>query len=760
MLTRSTSPRRATRIAALGLAFLLLLAAVLAAAPALAGPPAPTALIGSVEWDPTGPKIVSNGQRIAYPWVTVGPNDVTHIIYFTVSGEVMYTNNESGAFNIGGKRLDSAGTPQQVPVAAIAVGPGNVIGIVYVTVGRDNTVYYRQSTDGGRNWTPKERISSGEKAASPHLAFDSAANAHMVWIDDRCGPSQYNVYYRIRYANGIKPPSTPIRPSCGTYQNRPQITIAGGKPQVTFQHGSSKGSEIYYARLEGSTWVNQNISGSNNASSQNTSITSDGDKQIFIAWDENVDNANHEIYLRSSFNGGLNWTDPLNMSNGSAGISTAPHVVWSPSAQRVHVVWQDEHGGASGDPEIWERQFSPVSLDTTFADQISHFSRRSMWPTVGAGTKRADVVWQDEVQTYFQVWDWAGEIIGGQPGCEGSLTLNGGAAATRDRTLSGTITPANNCVPDQMQISLDTPVTDATPKVAYSASLPLQTVPEGGCVHTVYVRLFRGGGGGTPFSDNIQVDSEVQASVRITNPHLDGQPNTGGAPGAQDGDPRYTRDLQFYLGIDGPAECSGLQNFSVQGGSNGAIADNSYADVVQLPGGSTPAARDVNVTVTDKIGNSENYQATMIFDSGPPTLVMTSNPTVTMPLSTTNIIVPLSFQNITVNDATYGTQGENLDQGERFWGVWIANSRTSTAPTDPDRWSPVEVPTHASDFTIDWSLFGNLGDQANPTGDYYVFVRFLDGAGNPTTAVIQTAKITLESDFTMPTLYLPNLHKE
>src|SRR5262245_10155967 len=152
MLTESTSPRRATRIAALSLVFLML-AAVLAAAPAQAGPPAPAALDGSVIWA-DNPSIVSNGQRVAYPWVTVGPNDVTHVIYFTIDGEVMYTNNESGAFNIGGKRLDSAGTPAQVPPAAIAVGPGNVIGVAYVTVGRDNTVYYRQSVDGGKNWTP------------------------------------------------------------------------------------------------------------------------------------------------------------------------------------------------------------------------------------------------------------------------------------------------------------------------------------------------------------------------------------------------------------------------------------------------------------------------------------------------------------------------------------------------------------------------------------------------------------------------------
>jgi hypothetical protein len=582
----------------------------------------------------------------------------------------------------------------------------------------------------------------------------------MVWIDNRCGQGLYNVYHRIRFANGLKSGSSAPRPACGTYQNRPQITIANGKPQVAFQNGASRGSEIYYSRLEGGTWVNQNISNSGNAS-QNATIASDGGNNIFIAWDENDGNVNHEIFFRASFDGGLSWTaNAINMSAGSGGISTAPALTWSSKSKRAIVVWQDEQGGSPANPEIWERQFSPVSLDTTFADRISHFSRRSMWPTVGAGVNRADIVWQDENREYFQAWDTAGEVVGAA-GCDGSLVLNGGVASTRDRTLSGTITPANNCVPDQMQVSLDTPVTDATPKVAYSASLPPQTVPEGGCVHRVYVRLFKGGGGGKEFSDDIQVDSTVDASVRITNPHLNGQAVTGGAPGAQDGDPRYTRDLEFYLGINDAGECTGLQNYSVQGGTNGAIPEGGFADSVTLPGGSTPAQRDVNVTITDKIGNSQNFQESLIFDSDVPTLVNSANPAVTGPVSTTNIIVSLTFENIRVNDDTYGTFGENLDQGERFWGVWIANSRTPTPPptTDLTKWSPVEVPTHASDFTINWSLLGGLGNQTNPTGDYYIFVKFLDGAGNPTTATIEVEPITLQSGFDRPTLYLPSIHK-
>jgi hypothetical protein len=276
----------------------------------------------------------------------------------------------------------------------------------------------------------------------------------------------------------------------------------------------------------------------------------------------------------------------------------------------------------------------------------------------------------------------------------------------------------------------------------------------------VFARLFKSGVGGQVFSDNIQVDSTVDASVRMTNPHLFGQPNTGGAPGAQHGDPRYTRDQEFYLTISGTGECMGLQNYTVQGGSTGAIPEAGFADTVPLPSGSTPE-RNITVAVTDKINNSQNFQTSLVFDAGAPTLSNSGNPTVTMPLTTTNIIVPLSFDNITVNDAVYGTQGENLDQGKRFWGVWVAVSRTPTAPptTDLARWAPVEVLNPDSTFTINWSLFSGLDTQSKTIGDYYVFVKFLDGAGNFTTGTIESAKITLESGFTKPMQYVPFAHR-
>src|SRR5262249_51741070 len=63
------------------------------------------------------------------------------------------------------------------------------------------------------------------------------------------------------------------------------------------------------------------------------------------------------------------------------------------------------------------------------------------------------------------------------PPCTGTLTL-AGKPMVKGNQITGTITPPANCTPVQMQVSLDAHVTDATPKVSYSASIPPITVPQ------------------------------------------------------------------------------------------------------------------------------------------------------------------------------------------------------------------------------------------------------------------------------------------
>jgi hypothetical protein len=752
MLSSLSASRRTHHLAALGLAVLLLLTAALASVPAQAAPLAQNVFPGTVDWD-SEPQIVSNGRRSGFPRVAVDANNITHVIYATEQGSIMYTNNRGGAFDLGGKALAGAGY-DSTPNVAIAAGPNNTIHAVYARPQNNNRVYYRLSPDGGQTWFDQQPLSDAPKSWNPDVAVDPATgDAHIVWIDNRCG-SQYNVYYRVRRANGSMSSTQSPRTECGTYQNRPSITFAGGKPHVVYY----RAGEINYTRLEGGSWIKPINISKTSTTSQNPSVTSDGNNGIFVAWDENTNG--HDIRFIASFDGGNSWSNWIPFSDSDPWASH-PYATWSPVAKRAHVVWADKTGSDDGQEEIWERQFDPVSLQTTAADQVSHFDGHSLWPAIAVGPERADIVWHDNTDSTYQIWDWGGKVIGATPtGCKGTLSLNGEMVgtikATRSRTLAGTITPEANCVPEQMQVAVNGPVTDATPKVPYNANISVTA--GGGCGQTVSVRLFRGGVGAEPFSDSVIVDTGADAFVQVTNPHLSGMPAFPDSPkpGANDGDRNYTREPKFFLSVEDIGDCIGLDTFNITGGDSGLITNGSASAWPTLSSIATAGEKSMVVNVTDKMDYKISFERSIIYDPNPPELDTTENPTATAPLSTSTILVPLAFDNIKVTDDQFGPR-EGLPADAEFWGVLVANSTTKVAITSPAlNWLPVQVSASDS-FTVNWSLLSGLSDPPERAagGDIYIYVRFIDGAGNISEDGITVRKVSLEPNFDLPTRLLP-----
>ncbi|MFL5801745.1 MAG: sialidase family protein [Roseiflexaceae bacterium] len=781
MLSQLTT-RPSQRIATLMLAALLVVAL---AVPTSAAPPAQTIPGGSVNWSAT-PQIITSATRHNFPWVTVDSNDKTHVVFITgvpnVSWDIRYINNVSGAFNDPGVLIDTIMSSPAIPSAIIIAGPGGVLHLLYTRTKTDDQLYYRQSINNGATWSARQMISTGGKSAAPNMAIDPAGNAHIVWINNQCG-TNYNVFYRERLANGSLSGISKPKDDCNTYQNRPAITFANGKPQIVFQHGSSPVGELYYAHLEGSQWVSQNITNSS-FNSQNPAFASDGGNNLFVAWDENVNNNNHEIFFKASFDGGATWSADNRLTN-NVGISTYPYVGWSTTSHRAYIVWHDENSAVGASEEIWLREFDPASKVTSSAFQVSNNTGASTLPKVGFGPSRADVVWQDNTTSSYQIYDLSGQIIGGVgSGCTGTLVLANGADQTKSGDVPAAITAtcSGGGTPATMQISIDTPLTDPSNPVPvpFNAS-PTIAMTDGGCEHTVYVRLFKDGSPGPAFSDTIKVDDTVDADVMVSNPNMIGLPSiyTPGSTtavhaigpadayegGASDGHPNYTRIRKFFLGITDGGDCTGLGDFFVPDSDASQATDipiAGFAGAPALPGFGDPGEKQISVVISDTIGNQRTYgPLPLIYDPDRPVL---NGGSVSGDANTKTILRTLSFSGINVNDTLYG-QYESLPAGKQFWGVWIANVHLTATPNiTPDspglNWFPLSVASPDAQFSVQWSLFTGLdyGATQGHEGNYNVFVRFLDGAGNPTQGVISTT-LTLDSGYTLPHVFLPAINK-
>ncbi|HMQ31989.1 MAG TPA: exo-alpha-sialidase, partial [Chloroflexaceae bacterium] len=226
-----------------------------------------------------------------------------------------------------------------------------------------------------------------------------------------------------------------------------------------------------------------------------------------------------------------------------------------------------------------------------------------------------------------------------------------------------------------------------------------------------------------------------------------------GTGGANDGDPAYTRVRGAYVEVRGANDCSGLRSVATGRTLTSftrsvTITDNAFASVLGYPGVMSVGANQMIVRVADQAGNFADFQQTLTYDpdkpvlaaSAPDSLTATSNPAAT-------VLARLSVRGVSVSDAY---------PGRGFWGVWVANSRTPVANPATDttlRWSPIPAPGTSSEFAVEWSLAAGLPASQVTAGTYYVYMRFLDGAGNATDGVIST---TLEiSQLTRPRLVLP-----
>jgi hypothetical protein len=272
-----------------------------------------------------------------------------------------------------------------------------------------------------------------------------------------------------------------------------------------------------------------------------------------------------------------------------------------------------------------------------------------------------------------------------------------------------------------------------------------------------------------PGTDQVTVDRDVEVTMLVTNPFLARRSpqfddpklaDTALDSGASDGDPGYTRAPQFYLELRAPTECSGLKSFAAGRSPTTlsaalSLENNFFASVLPFPGIPTPGPNAITVAVSDAAGNTQNVEASLIFDNVAPVLGSSPGSFNVTPGQNITLLADLTFSNISVTDDRY-----NRD-GRQFWGVWVANSRTpvSDPRNDPNLfWAPVEAPGNATSFTIEgWSLAtGIRSDQVVP-GVYYVYVRFLDGAGNPTDAHL-VQQVTLEQ-VTSTAIYLPVIRR-
>lgn len=670
-----------------------------------------------------------------FPDVAVGSDGTIHVVYAT--GDQIYYR----------RKLKDAGWQSQRPVARssfpnpvkLAIGGDGVLWAVWRDA--DGTgVFYRRSSD-GINWT---NGSDGGKVHgetgnmfTPDVAVGPDNVAHVVWYLRSGGVNKGQI--RVADWNGSSFSTSNVTTD-GFYDADPAITVDSGNIQHVVwrkQVSTDQWAISYASRAAGQSWANfSTLAVTSGDAAYSPAVGVDEKGNVYATY-SNPNRSTRQVQLYGKTATGK-WEKVLQM----------PAVGWDSRSAvtgrsgEAHVAYQVERTSDQG-----QIVYVRVAFNSTPAINAT--------PKIAGGNPTTK---DNPVSVGFD----------GLAGDPKELRWRWGAAPTDAANDSSGWQLFGNPKVLALPSTIDT-----------SATAPCQPL-------TLYTQVRNGTTNvqATAGQDDVLYDGAAQATVRVSNPFLAGLPKTfsqkiadtytSPTDGAFDGDSRYTRMPQYFAGIYNNSDCSGLSTYNIPASAaSGSLTSGSFEGKLTLGQGSQPNPGEqipIVVNVFDQIGNKLESTKQLIYDPANTAQTGSAN-TEGLPVynggsfsidTANSIIRKLSFTGVSVDDTVYG-KFENLAKGKQFWGVWIANSTTQV--TNPNaanstlQWFPVQVATPSATFSVTWNIFNGIAPLDRKPGIFYVYVKFLDGAGNATIGTMPVKQAELKQGYSTPTLYLSQITK-
>jgi hypothetical protein len=348
----------------------------------------------------TGSSLTSSNNA----WCIAGSGDTLHVAWYDNrdgNSELYYKRSTDGGTTWGADtRLTN--NPSGMWDVSIAAS-GSVVHIVWYD-GRDGDgeIYYKRSLDGGTTWSADTRLTNAaDWSEFPSMAV-SASGVHVVWTDFRDNNGDYEIYYKRSADGGTTwQPDTRLTNDVA-YSGFPSVASSGSKVHVVWEDDRDGHGEIYYKRSVdgGVNWLTDTRITNNALASWNPSVAVSG-SVVHVAWMEDVNPGDYEIFYKRSINGGVSWTEQIRLSNNTA-ASKYPNCAVNGS--EVKVVWEDMRDDQW---EIYYQTSSDGGINWLGTEtRLTNSTGTSKGASVCANNSSVNVVWNDtqggNVEVYYK----------------------------------------------------------------------------------------------------------------------------------------------------------------------------------------------------------------------------------------------------------------------------------------------------------------------------------------------------------------------
>jgi hypothetical protein len=339
--------------------------------------------------------------------------------------------------------------------------------------------------------------------------------------------------------------------------------------------------------------------------------------------------------------------------------------------------------------------------------------------------------------------------------CSQTVVLENGATAINKLSASGIIYVGADCTAAYYTAKVTASATPPTAALVnadykvFTAANPTLNVTglAANAMNYVHVKMFdrskKPVSGWRTVKLRTDTASTVGATLSLLSPYnvprYSDELSMGGSSYA---DTAYVRTMLGRFAVTGVTDPSKLEQYEI--GGRVTEFNEGMIDVYQsqlLTNGTGTYAGKVGVTVnlTDGAGNVDPVELyTLTYDATPPVIATPPTPTFTVAAGSYDGTVDIAGGSVT--DETYVGPA-----GAKHWGVWVANAvctAPGSCPAVSDsalRWAPLKTAAATTSSTsFSWNLRDGLAPTAVTTGNEYykTYIKFLDGAGNPTSSEI------------------------
>ena len=347
--------------------------------------------------------------------------------------------------------------------------------------------------------------------------------------------------------------------------------------------------------------------------------------------------------------------------------------------------------------------------------------------------------------------------------CNPNIVIEGGSYYVNKLSVSGTIYSASTCKASGYYAVRSA---NATPVDPSDSNLIKPFSPDNGNfsvnglvpgLNYIHVRLYDKTAAIEKWVTNsVYVDTNptVQANVTLDNGfNTPSFKDTWSMRASSYTASGYTRSSIGTIRITGVTDPSGLASYAINNQPAVNFDANNINKPIPVNFDSITDTVGISLTLTDGAGNTEvRGLRPLIYDITPPDA--SSAPTaVFTTTATSQFSGNLVLSSGAITDDIYAASGR------QYWGVWVANAKcvgdtTSGCPTDTAsqlRWGAVPVTDPTS---IQWNLLNGL-NQVPSSGLYRTYIRFLDGAGNASTAAAVTVDTTVDLTTKTNKVFMP-----